>query len=199
MPIIHLAPRRLADYEASVDPAVLAALQRRAEPLAGLRVLHISAGPFGSTVADMLTGLVPLQRDLGIAADWHLLRGDAPRLWLALYEALAGGTVHWGKKERQTWLTYAERHAGVLDGDYDLVIAHDPQAVVLAEVATGARHRSLGLALSPRHPGRTARSLGRCAGLPSIVRRRAVPGAGAAAERPRARLPGSRPTRRLTR
>jgi trehalose synthase len=139
MPMIHLAPRRLADYDGSVDPAVLAALQRRAEPLAGLRVLHLSAGPFGSTVADMLTGLVPLQRDLGIAADWHLLRGDAPRLWLALYEALAGGTVHWGEKERQSWLTYAERHAGVLDGDYDLVIAHDPQAVVLAEVITDTR------------------------------------------------------------
>src|SRR5690349_11581170 len=109
MPLIRLAPRRLDECEGALDPELLAALRRRGERLAGLRVLHLSAGPFGSAVADLLTGLVPLQRDLGIVADWHLLRGDAPRLWLALYEALAGGTVHWGRKERQTWLAYAER------------------------------------------------------------------------------------------
>ena len=65
--------------------------------------------------------------------DWHLLRGDAPRVWSALYDGLSGFNVRWGERERQAWYTYAERHAGVV-ADYDVVVAHDPQALALARV-----------------------------------------------------------------
>src|ERR1043165_1191696 len=125
MPTIFLRPRRLDDYAQIVGPNVLAMLRRTAEPLAGLRVLHLSAGPFGSAVAEMLNALVPLQRALGLRADWHLLRGDAPRVWSALYEGLSGFPVRWSDRERQTWYTYAERHVGVVAAGYDLVVAHD--------------------------------------------------------------------------
>ena len=134
MPTIFLRPRRLDDYADTVGPNVLAMLRRQAAPLAGLRVLHLSAGPFGSAVAETLASLVPLQRALDIQADWHLLRGDAPRVWSALYEGLSGFPVRWGDKERQAWYTYAERHAAVVSAGYDVVVAHDPQAVALAGV-----------------------------------------------------------------
>ena len=79
MPIRTIRPRqrRLEDYAVAVEPEELAALRRLAEPLAGLRVLHLSAGPFGSTVAQTLSGLVPLQRDLGLLAEWQVLHEDA--------------------------------------------------------------------------------------------------------------------------
>lgn len=139
MPLIRLRPRRLEDYGAIVGANVLAMLRRLAAPLAGLRVLHLSAGPLGSAVAEMLTGLVPLQRDLGLQADWHLLRADAPRIWSALYEGLSGGSVRWGQKERQAWYAYAERHASAVAGGYDVIVAHDPQAIALATAAPAAR------------------------------------------------------------
>jgi trehalose synthase len=131
MPTIYLRDRPLSAYGELVGPNVLAMLRRLAAPLADLRVLHVSAGPFGSAVADTLGALVPLQRDLGMQAEWHLLRGDAPRVWSALYEGLSGFGVRWGERERQAWHTYAERHAGVAAG-YDVVVAHDPQALALA-------------------------------------------------------------------
>ena len=134
MPTIFLRPRRLDDYGDTVGPNVLTMLRRLAAPLAGLRVLHLSAGPFGSAVADTLAALVPLQRDLGLEADWHLLRGDSPRVWSALYEGLSGFAVRWGDKERQAWYTYAERHVPVVASGYDVVVAHDPQAVALPSV-----------------------------------------------------------------
>ncbi len=90
MPLIRLGARRLDEYADSVGPNVLTMLRNLAAPLAGLRILHLSAGPYGSAVADTLAALVPLQRDLGLQADWHLLRGDAPRVWSALYEGLSG-------------------------------------------------------------------------------------------------------------
>jgi trehalose synthase len=134
MPTIFLRPRRLDDYGGTVGPNVLTMLRRLAAPLAGLRVLHLSAGPFGSAVAETLSALVPLQRDLGLQADWHLLRGDAPRVWSALYEGLSGFAVRWGERERRAWYAYAERHASAVAPDYDVVVAHDPQAIALASV-----------------------------------------------------------------
>src|SRR5918992_5499737 len=98
MPTIFLRPRRLDEYGDTVGPNVPTMLRRLAGRLAGLRVLHLSAGPFGSAVAETLAALVPLQRDLGLSADWHLLRGDAPRVWSALYEGLSGFPVRWDQR-----------------------------------------------------------------------------------------------------
>jgi trehalose synthase len=143
MPTIYLGPRRLSDYEGIVGPNVLTMLRRMAAPLAGLRVLHLSAGPFGSAVAETLAALVPLQRDLGLEVDWHLLRGDAPRVWSALYEGLSGFSVRWGARERQAWYTFAERHASVVAASYDVVVVHDPQALALAQFVQPASGRPL--------------------------------------------------------
>ena len=54
MPTILLRPRRLDEYGDIIGPNVLTMLRRLAAPLAGLRVLHLSAGPFGSAVAETL-------------------------------------------------------------------------------------------------------------------------------------------------
>ena len=138
---VNLGQRRLGEYAALVRPDELAALRRLAEPLAGLRVLHLSAGPLGSAVAEMLGALVPLQRDLGVQADWLLLRGDTARFWQALYDGLSGSTVRWGRKERVGWVAYAERHAAAVPAGYDVIVAHDPQALALAEVLPAAAGR----------------------------------------------------------
>src|SRR5712691_10534711 len=86
MPLIRLGARSLDNYAEAVGPNVIATLRRQARAVAGRRILHLSAGPYGGAVAETLGALVPLQRDLGLEVDWHLLRGDAPRVWLALYE-----------------------------------------------------------------------------------------------------------------
>jgi trehalose synthase len=138
---VHLGQRRLEEYAALVAPHELAALRRLAEPLAGLRVLHLSASPFGSAVAETLAALVPLQRDLGLQADWLLLRADTARFWLALYDALSGATTRWERKERAGWLAYAERQAATLPPGYDVIVAHDPQALALAQALPTAAGR----------------------------------------------------------
>src|SRR6266545_118445 len=66
--------RSLDEYAGIVDPEVLDELRACAAPLRGLRVLHLTAEPFGGAVRNSLTSLLPLQRDLGIVADWVVLR-----------------------------------------------------------------------------------------------------------------------------
>jgi trehalose synthase len=67
-------------------------------------------------------------------ADWHVLHNDAPRVWSALNRGLAGSTVRWSRNEHQSWYAYGERHAASIADGYDVVVVHDPQALVLGSV-----------------------------------------------------------------
>ncbi|HZS02338.1 MAG TPA: hypothetical protein VFE37_26720 [Chloroflexota bacterium] len=132
--MIHLGQRRLDDYLPIVGPDEVAALRQQAAPLRGVRLLHLSVSPFGSAVAEMLASLVPLQRDLGLLADWHLLPPTTAPFWQALYDGLNGADVRWERKARTAWYGYAERRAANLAPEYDVIVAHDPQALALAHV-----------------------------------------------------------------
>ena len=133
MATIHCWQRRLSDYASVVGPDTLLALRRLAEPLAGLRVMHLSAGPSGGAVAETLAALIPLQRDVGLLADWHVLRSSAPRVARLLNEGLLGASVRWRSQERAAWYASAERQAASVPAGYDVVVAHDPEAVAVAE------------------------------------------------------------------
>ena len=50
-------------------------IRRLAEPLAGRRVLHLSATAFGGGVAEIQYTLVPLMQDAGLDVEWRILRG----------------------------------------------------------------------------------------------------------------------------
>lgn len=66
-------------YEAIVGSELIARLRDLAEPLRGVRVLHLNATPYGGGVAEILRSQVPLLRDLGLAADWR--RNAARWIW----------------------------------------------------------------------------------------------------------------------
>jgi trehalose synthase len=51
-------------------------LRALAAPLRGARVLQINATPYGGGVSELLRSLVPLERDLGLVADWKIISGD---------------------------------------------------------------------------------------------------------------------------
>ncbi len=131
---VLLGTRRLGEYAGVIDADDLLSLRKRAQPLSGLRVLHLSASPFGSPAAEMLGALVPLQRELGIAADWQLLR-DVPRASALMHRALRGGAVRWGRQERTAWQRLAHAARTDIPHDYDVIVAHDPHAIALCRAS----------------------------------------------------------------
>ena len=50
-------------------------IRRLAEPLAGRRVLHLSATAFGGGVAEINYALVPLMKDAGLDVEWRIIGG----------------------------------------------------------------------------------------------------------------------------
>src|SRR3972149_1628122 len=51
-------------------------LLRLAERARGRRFLHVNSTRIGGGVAEILTRLVPIMRELGIKADWEVMEGD---------------------------------------------------------------------------------------------------------------------------
>jgi len=132
---VPLTPKALADYRPIVGDAAVDEILRLAEPLRGARVLHLNATAFGGGVAEILSALVPLLNDLGLKADWQIIRGadEFFAVTKAIHNGLQGMFVPWTPSMRDTWLHYNRLNADLLDGEYDFVVVHDPQpAGVLA-------------------------------------------------------------------
>src|ERR671929_2218601 len=72
---VALGERSLADYTHLVGRGLVEEIRELAEPLAGKRVLHVSATAFGGGVSEILYTIVPLMRDVGLDAHWNVILG----------------------------------------------------------------------------------------------------------------------------
>ena len=74
---VELRRKALEDYRRVVPDDEIAMIRDLAHDLRGLRILELSSTATGGGVAEMLMSLVPLERDLGLDARWHLIAGDS--------------------------------------------------------------------------------------------------------------------------
>jgi len=119
----------LDSYETLAPAAVMRELREHARALAGARILHVNATPYGGGVSELLRSSVPLLRDLGLTVDWKVIGGDADffHATKALHNGLQGGPRGPSEAERDAYARCMEENAETLDGGYDFVVLHDPQ------------------------------------------------------------------------
>jgi trehalose synthase len=123
-------------YAGIVPEAILEQLREQARRLAGARILHVNATPYGGGVSELLRSSVPLLRDLGLSVDWQVL-GGSPEFFHAtkvLHNALQGASHSLSAAERQAYLDCTRENAPKLDHGYDFVVIHDPQPAALLSV-----------------------------------------------------------------
>jgi trehalose synthase len=143
---VTLGHKHLADYASIQGRSVVARIRELAEPLAGLRLLHLSATAFGGGVSEILYTLVPLMRDAGIDADWAIIAGDDPffEATKATHNALQGDPASLTSAQREAFLRTSEANAEALRAEidrYDAVVVHDPQPVFLRPLLSESRAR----------------------------------------------------------
>jgi len=139
--------KTLGDYRPIVGEEKIQELRALAEPLRGARVLHINATSFGGGVAEMLNVLVPLMNDLGLVAEWQVIRGseDFFSITKAMHNSLQGMAIDWTEDMERTWLSCNDMNAELFERSYDFVIVHDPQpAGIVQGVIRRNGHRPLG-------------------------------------------------------
>jgi trehalose synthase len=123
----------LSAYHGLVPDDLLESLRIAAEPLRGLRVLHLNATAYGGGVSELLRSVVPLLNGLGLHADWRVITGDPSffSVTKTIHNALQGGVQSLTDKERALYLSTAEQNARAVSDGYDVVMVHDPQLAPL--------------------------------------------------------------------
>jgi trehalose synthase len=125
-------------YADVVGEPAIEHLRRLAEPLEGLRVVHVNSTRDGGGVAEILQKLVPLKKALGIDVRWEVIPGNPEffRCTKGMHNALQGNRV-----------AIPERLLGVYDEvnaecaasmrtvfeQSDVVFVHDPQPAGLRQ------------------------------------------------------------------
>ncbi|GAC1416572.1 MAG: glycosyltransferase [Actinomycetota bacterium] len=126
---VPLPQKSLGDYASIIGRSVVSDLRVRAAPFKGARILHLNSTAYGGGVAELLHTLVPLQRDLGINADWSVIHGSEPffNVTKAMHNALQGAEVHWDEAMMETYERINKANAITIEEDYDFVVIHDAQ------------------------------------------------------------------------
>lgn len=111
-------------------------LKQLAEPLQGMKVVHINSTAVGGGVAEILTKFVPLMRELGIDACWEVIQGDEYFFegTKKMHNALQGKPVEisedWWQHYDQVNAHNAEEYRSILESA-PFVFIHDPQPAAL--------------------------------------------------------------------
>jgi trehalose synthase len=138
---VALGHKSLTDYTHVVGKDLTEQIRQLAEPLKGKRVLHVSATAFGGGVSEILYTLVPLMRDVGVDAHWHVIFGkeefyNATKL---LHNSLQGAEETLSDEQWEIFDEINQINAEGLQGEWDVVIVHDPQPIGLLR---GAKAKS---------------------------------------------------------
>jgi len=125
----------LQDYEEPAGPAVIEELRALADRVRGRRMRHVNSTSVGGGVAEILTRMIPLLRDLGIDARWDVIKGDQAfyNVTKAFHNALHGKTEEITEQMFEIFRATTEMNLREVDLDSDLIVIHDPQPAGLVE------------------------------------------------------------------
>ena len=131
MPIPRLI--HLDDYRAVLGDPEVAELQALAAPLQGRTVQMVNSTAVGGGVAEILTRLVPILQELGLAIRWDVITGgnDFFEITKAFHNALHGGPYDMPPESFEIFLAYNEQNLARLQMEGELTVIHDPQPVAL--------------------------------------------------------------------
>ncbi len=131
--IVDVGVQPFAPYDEFVGEEIVHHVRDSARDLRGLRVLHLNATPYGGGVSELLRSLVPVLRDLGLAADWKVIVGDTPffQVTKKMHNALQGADYDPPPQDREEYLDQNRHNASLLEAHYDAIVVHDPQPLAI--------------------------------------------------------------------
>ena len=130
---VGLGDRSLADYTHLVGRGLVEEIRQRAEPLAGKRILNVSATAFGGGVSEILYAIVPLMRDVGLDVHWRVILGREEffNVTKLMHNSLQGDDQGISDQQWEVFEAYNAMNDQGLDDDWDAIVVHDPQPAAL--------------------------------------------------------------------
>ena len=134
---VSLGQRSIADYTHLVGRGLVDEIRETAKAFEGARVLHVSATAFGGGVSEILYTLVPLMRDVGIDAHWHVILGREEffNVTKLMHNSLQGDEQTLNEQQWEVFFGYNAMNAKGLERGWDAIIIHDPQPAAMRQNA----------------------------------------------------------------
>ncbi len=128
--------KSIDDYIPIVGHEAIDQLYQLAKLLKGLKITHVSSTKYGGGVAEILAGMIPLTKSLGIDADWQIIQGPESffECTKQFHNGLQGAKVYFTAAEIKIYEEINAENAKKLKNaveDSHIVIIHDPQPAAL--------------------------------------------------------------------
>jgi len=122
-------PISLDHYVPLLGAAEIEELRTLAGPLEGCVVDMVNSTAVGGGVAEILMRLLPLARELGLDARWHVMEGGPEfyEITKAFHDALHGNVGNFSPSDFEIFLDCNRRNRARLPLDGRFVLIHDPQ------------------------------------------------------------------------
>jgi trehalose synthase len=125
----------LDQYVPQLGAAEIDELRTLARPLEGATVGMVNSTAVGGGVAEILMRLLPLMRELGLDARWHVLEGgpDFFEVTKSFHNSLQGETYRGGERGFEIFRDYNRRNMENIPLDARFIVIHDPQPAAFIE------------------------------------------------------------------
>lgn len=125
----------LEEYEPIVGRDVIDELRIIAEKLHGVSIENVNSTAVGGGVAEILTRMIPLLGELGVDAQWEVIKGDNKFFGITkkMHNALHGVETDISSDEFDYFLAVNRQNAGEMRLYGDVILIHDPQPIALVE------------------------------------------------------------------
>ncbi|MBZ0221014.1 MAG: glycosyltransferase [Candidatus Methylomirabilis sp.] len=106
-----------------------------ASVLAGRKMLHVNSTAAGGGVAELLTRMVPLFKDIGLDVRWEVMQADRPFFEVTknIHNSLQGRGRPLTKEMWEEYARVNRENAERIDLDADFVVIHDPQPAMFID------------------------------------------------------------------
>ncbi|TAK54080.1 MAG: glycosyltransferase [Bacteroidetes bacterium] len=123
---------QIEDYIPIVGRGTIDELFLLAKRLEGKSIQNINSTAVGGGVAEILTRMLPLIKELGVSARWDVIKGNEKffQITKKFHNGLHGMPVEISDEEYEIFLSVNKENADELTFG-DIVLVHDPQPVAL--------------------------------------------------------------------
>lgn len=127
---------KLNDYKPFVPADVIKELGLLANRVEGWKLQNVNSTLKGGGVAEILSSLVPLLKELGVEASWKVIRGDTAffEVTKAFHNALHGKPVEISPAMLETFRETTRKNIEAIRLDEANTIIHDPQPIGLIDL-----------------------------------------------------------------
>lgn len=129
---------KIEDYIPIVGESIINDLKLIAQKLKGKAIQHINSTSVGGGVAEILSRMVPLLKELGVDARWDLIKGGDQffEVTKKFHNALHGKPEDLTQRDLDIFLETGRHNAEEINTDADIVFIHDPQPITLVNKKT---------------------------------------------------------------